>query len=277
MATDWHWWRSLREDLARSWPEPEQHSALAGHAWLLGIGFIAVFLGTMLWMHAGAEAGFTAINSAARWAPDGFWGLVTSAGDGLIVGVLGLFVARRYPHVLWIFFLGVLVAGVLTHVPKNIFDLPRPAAVLEPESFYLLGPALHTRGPPSGHALAIFMLAGVAIYFFRSVLLRLLALAVATLVALSRVVVGAHWPLDILLGAGFGLLGAWLVIRMAFWFPLGRHPGVHLAILGFFVAAAVVLLTFDPGYPLGRELSVVIAASTLFFVIRHYLWGTSTR
>ncbi|AHE97245.1 PA-phosphatase [Thioalkalivibrio paradoxus ARh 1] len=164
------------------------------------------------------------------------------------------------------------MAGILTHVPKELLDLPRPAALFEPGSFHLIGPALHSKGPPSGHSLAVFLVAGIAVYFVRSGFLRLVLLAGAALVALSRVAVGAHWPLDVVLGSGLGLVGAWLSIRIAEWLPWGRNPWVYLATLAFFVGAAgVLLLSFDPGYPLGRELSVFVAASTLIVVFRHHL------
>lgn len=260
----------LRHDLGRCWPEPSAMRRISADVWLLGLGFSALALAALLWGAAGAFAGFHSINAVSPIAPDGFWGLTTSAGDGLILGVLGLFIARRYPHVLWIMFIAVLVAGLLTHLPKALIDLPRPAGVLEAGSFYLLGPELRTKGPPSGHAVAVFTLAGIAVYVLRNTGLRLLVLAVAGLIAISRVVVGAHWPLDVLLGVGLGLIAAWIAIALGTRFPWGRNLWVHLGLLGFFVTAALVLVTFDPGYPLGRELSVLVAASALLVVVRQY-------
>ncbi len=261
---------ALRQDLVGRWPGPGLTARVSTDVWLLGLGISALALAVLLWGTAGAFAGFHAVNAVAPWAPDGFWGLTTSAGDGLILGVLGLFMARRYPHVLWILFIGILVAGLLTHLPKAWIDLPRPAGVLEAGSFYLLGPELRTKGPPSGHAVAVFTLAGIVVYVLRNTGLRLLVLAVAVLIAISRVVVGAHWPLDVLMGGGLGLIAAWIAIALGTRFPWGRNPWVHLGLLGFFVTAALMLMTFDPGYPLGRELSVLVAASALLVVVRQY-------
>ncbi|AGA35172.1 Phosphoesterase, PA-phosphatase related protein [Thioalkalivibrio nitratireducens DSM 14787] len=262
----------MRRELDRLWPEPGGMRSASGDRWLLGGGAVAIALAAVIWYLGGPFAGFLFLNGALEWLPDAFWGLLSSAGDGLVLGVLVLFVARRHPQILWVFFLGVIVAGILTHVPKGLLDLPRPAALLESGSFRLIGPELHSQGPPSGHALAVFLVAGVAMYFLRSGLLRLMVLAGAALVAISRVAVGAHWPLDVVLGSGLGLVGAWLSIRIAERFPWGRHPWVYLATLAFFVGAAgVLLVVFDPGYPLGRELSVFVAASTLVVVVRHHL------
>ena len=63
---------------------------------------------------------------------------------------------------------------------------------------------------PSGHAATSFAGAVILGYLFRRALPGLLALAV--LVAFSRVYVGVHYPLDILGGAVIGALVAFLVI-----------------------------------------------------------------
>jgi membrane-associated phospholipid phosphatase len=272
MGTSGGFLAGLHRDLLACWPEPGTMRSASGDRWLLGLGLGLLLVAMLFWLSAGAFAAFHAVNAAAAWAPEGFWGLTTSAGDGLVLGVIGLFLARRHPHVLWILFIGIVLAGVFTHVPKNFLDLPRPAGVLEAGSFYLIGPELRSKGPPSGHSIAIFALIGIGLYFLRSTGSRILLLALAALIAISRVVVGAHWPLDVLMGSGLGLLTAWIAIWLADRFPWGRNPWVHVGLLGFFIAAALALLNFDPGYPLGRELSVFIASSALFVVSRHYLF-----
>jgi membrane-associated phospholipid phosphatase len=261
----------MHRHLLACWPRNETLRSASGDRWLLGLGVGLLLVAMLFWMWAGAFAGFHTVNTAAAWAPKGFWGLTTSAGDGLVLGVIGLFFARRHPHILWILFIGIVVAGVFTHVPKNFLDLPRPAGVLAAGSFYLIGPELHSKGPPSGHSIAIFTWVGIGLYYLHATGPKLFLLALATLIAISRVVVGAHWPLDVLLGSGLGLLAAWIAIWLANRFPWGRNHWVHLALLGFFIIAALALLNFDPGYPLGRELSVLVALSALFVVMRHYL------
>lgn len=271
METSGGFLEGLHRHLLAYWPKNGTLRNASGDRWLLGLGSGLLLGAALFWMWAGAFGGFHGINAAAALAPEGFWGLITSAGDGLILGVIGLFLARRHPHILWILFIGIVVAGVFTHVPKNFLDLPRPAGVLETGSYYLIGPELRSKGPPSGHSIAIFALMGIGLYYLRSTGPRLFLLVLAALIAISRVVVGAHWPLDVLMGSGLGLLAAWLAIWLAHHFPWGQNPWVHLGLLGFFIAAALALLNFDPGYPLGRELSVLVASSALFVVWRHYL------
>lgn len=41
-----------------------------------------------------------------------------------------------------------------------------------------------------------------------------MALVAATFVAVSRCVVGAHWPVDVAMGAALGWLGAWCAVLL---------------------------------------------------------------
>ena len=64
---------------------------------------------------------------------------------------------------------------------------------------------------PSGHSVCAFACAwvlGVRFPRWRAPLL-----ALAALIALSRVVVGAHYPADVLAGSLLGLGGGWLLVR----------------------------------------------------------------
>lgn len=83
---------------------------------------------------------------------------------------------------------------------------PRPPGVRE-----LLGqPDCYSF--PSGHAVLVFVCAGVLLRSTLPAALRWGALLLAGLVSLSRVALGHHWPSDVLAGALLGLgvgLGAW--------------------------------------------------------------------
>lgn len=98
--------------------------------------------------------------------------------------------------------------------------------------------APHGNSFPSGHAANNFAVAAVCAVFFRR--WGWLLFIPATLVAYSRVYVGSHWPLDVvvscLIGAGIGLLTA--VILEAAWRRYGanwiprwheRHPSLLTA------------------------------------------------
>jgi undecaprenyl-diphosphatase len=61
---------------------------------------------------------------------------------------------------------------------------------------------------PSGHASAMFAIA-IAIYFYNKRLGSWL-LVMSAVTAVARVVIGVHWPSDIIAGALLGILVAWL-------------------------------------------------------------------
>ncbi len=106
-------------------------------------------------------------------------------------------------------------ASLVVHLLKQAFDRERPS-VADPE----LGSLVAIPGNPSfpsGHSTTAFAAAtAVAILSPR---LRPLALGLAAAVALSRVYLRVHFPLDVLagavLGAAVGALFAWLALRLA--------------------------------------------------------------
>ena len=103
--------------------------------------------------------------------------------------------------------LGVLIGNV---VLKNLIDRLRPFEVQE--GVHLLVKALYDGSFPSGHSLACFETATVLMIRNRKA--GTVALALATLVAFSRMYLFMHFPTDVLggvaIGVVFGILGWWL-------------------------------------------------------------------
>jgi undecaprenyl-diphosphatase len=113
-----------------------------------------------------------------------------------------------------------LVGLGIAHVITLVWDRPRPY-VAHPGNFHLLIPASHDPSFPSDHATAAFAIA-VSI-FLRHRRAGWIALLLATLLSISRVAVGVHYPGDVLGGAALGTLAALLL-----WTPAIRRP-VHFA------------------------------------------------
>jgi membrane-associated phospholipid phosphatase len=126
----------------------------------------------------------------------------------------------------WRLALGLLVAGVAAYelaadVVRRLFERGRPPALLTDVD--IRGAAAGGLGFVSGHVAVITALAVVAWpYLGRTG--RVIAIVAPVVVAVARMYVGAHFPLDVVGGAALGLLvgGA---VRLA----LG-HPATNCAI-----------------------------------------------
>lgn len=157
----------------------------------------------LLWLHGWASPALDRLMLA-----------LTRLGDPLVVlplvlGVLGWFLwSRRWPEALmW------LVSGagavVLNQGLKLLFARPRPELwpTLIQETSY---------GFPSGHALGSLVvygyLAAVLAHGFprQAGWIQGFAVALILLIGLSRMVLGVHFPTDIL--AGYALGGLWLAL-----------------------------------------------------------------
>jgi undecaprenyl-diphosphatase len=132
---------------------------------------------------------------------------------------------RRLPPTLVPVAAAVLLAEPLAILLKGMSDRARPP-IADPGLAALTSvPA--SASMPSGHALTAFAAAGVVAALHPR--LRVAALAAASLVALSRVYLGVHFPSDVVVGAAAGLLLAALALAASAWRPRRTAAGWRLA------------------------------------------------
>ena len=213
---------------------------------------------------------FLGFNRLSASTGDGFWANLTVLGDALIALTLFLPLVRRWPELVWA---GVL-AGVLTflfvHGFKHSLAVPRPASLLAREQFHVIGRVLLTLSFPSGHAATVAMLTGVIVLHLPDDRRRRwswLLLVLAGLVGLSRVVVGAHWPLDVLAGATGGWLAAVLGTVWAQRWAWGVTPTGRRWLTLLLVGCALsALLFYRTGYPQADLLQRILALLALLGV-----------
>ncbi|MDQ2991089.1 MAG: phosphatase PAP2 family protein [Pseudomonadota bacterium] len=153
---------------------------------------------------------FVLLNQFGHPLGDELWLNLTMLGDGAVALAMVLPAIRRSPRCFWAALVAAVVAALWVHALKQVVSMPRPLAVLPADVFFQSGPAFRAGSFPSGHAAASFAIAGIWIMALpgRNVA-RALLLALAALVCLSRLMVGVHWPVDILWGMLGGWLGAW--------------------------------------------------------------------
>ena len=104
--------------------------------------------------------------------------------------------------------LGLLISQVIT----EFWQRPRPF-VAHPHDTIPLVERSSEPSFPSDHAVAAFAIAFSVAFIGKR--MGAAFLAAATLIALSRVVAGLHYPSDVLGGAAIGLVSAFVVMRLA--------------------------------------------------------------
>jgi undecaprenyl-diphosphatase len=119
-------------------------------------------------------------------------------------------------------FLAIALPGLVVTIGKRLIGRVRPSD-LGPFAYEPLSWRASYASLPSGHATSVFAaLVAIGILWPRT---RPILWLYALVIALSRIIVSAHYPSDVLAGALCGVLGAVLVRD---WFAVRR--------LGFFVA-----------------------------------------
>ena len=194
-----------KPDPARGTARSAAAAGIPAWAWALWMLPLGLWLAVMAAM-PNAEL-FRAINHTTARAPDDLWVIFNFLGNGWSLFAIVSPVLVFAPRAMLSGICAGAIAGLLSRSLKMIFQLPRPAGVLDPASFHIIGKPLTAMAMPSGHTLTAFAIATA--FFFsikpgqRGAFAWLFALAVAA--GLARVAVGAHWPSDVLAGCAIGL------------------------------------------------------------------------
>ncbi|MCB0278433.1 MAG: phosphatase PAP2 family protein [Calditrichaeota bacterium] len=241
---------------------------------LSAVIILHVLLAMIIYLTNGYHGAFQTINNLSAFIPQVILQWITFMGDMVFPAIVVLFLSRKYPQLVWLIFLSSLIGLLLTHSVKPLIDASRPAAVLAENSFYLVGKAVHQNSFPSGHSLTIFVLCAILVYLIENKLLRITIYCYALLVAFSRVLVGAHWPIDVLIGSAFGLITVLLAVRIAQSWSWGLRPSGHFCIVSLLSVAVFKTFSYDGGYPLVQPLAALIALSSLMICIYNYIGPT---
>jgi membrane-associated phospholipid phosphatase len=221
----------------------QQTEIQARHYWVWGLPFFALILAALIYLSDSNLTLFLKINSLSKYTGNMFWAVLTFFSDGLVSFIILLPWIRRKPRLIWAVLLAAIMFTVIGQSIKRIVDVPRPPQVLPSDAFHLIGPDWGQHAFPSGHAAMIFMLVGAFVFTISKTWLRWLLVVFASLVALSRVVVGVHWPLDILAGAAIGWGGVWIGLFLSKYSRWG-WSGIGQKILGAILLIACVVLFF---------------------------------
>jgi 4-amino-4-deoxy-L-arabinose transferase-like glycosyltransferase/membrane-associated phospholipid phosphatase len=209
-------------------------------------------------------------------APDRLWAFLSLCGLGWTAVLLAAGASRREAWPLATMLWALVVGGAMLHGLKLLYATPRPAAVLPPEQLHIIGVRLTSGSMPSGHAGSALTI-GLLLAWGRAALPRpvVSVLVFAALVGLSRIAVGAHWPSDVLAGAGLGVLAGVLAVRLEALRPM-RHAlqrprgQLLVALLQIAAAPGLVLQGHDP---LAAPLAWVLGSVSALDGLRRVLIG----
>lgn len=181
---------------------------------------------------------FSQLNQFGQLFAPGLLAILTDIGDGATLGFLALAYLVYRPDMVARVVVASIMSLLLVPALKGYYDAPRPAAVLD--FLHIIGETRLSHSFPSGHAATAFLLAGLIVLATRQLSVQLTVIGVALMVAMSRVMVGAHWPVDVVMGAFVGLFCAFVACRFI---PLVTLSQTRvLQVFGFLYLVLVVCI-----------------------------------
>lgn len=115
--------------------------------------------------------------------------------------------------------LSIAIGGLISYIMKKSFSEPRPYEV-DPRIIQLSVGGGYSL--PSGHTTEAFASAMALVLLFPRWIVALPMFTWASLVALSRIYLGVHYPFDIFVGMFIGSSVAFLWYRLVFWKSFNR-------------------------------------------------------
>lgn len=195
---------------------------------------------------------FIFLNSKLSQFPKTVFNLTQLGDEIVMLSFLGIFIL--YAPKIWECLISAsLVSCIICTSLKEIFAVPRPAAVFDHHSFVIIGKALSGHNSlPSGHSITVFTVLSVLLFAFMpqrsnyKILWCIFIIAVGLILVLTRVGVGAHYPIDVIVGGiiGYisGLFGVFINEKYKIWTWINNRKYYPIIIL-FFLFCGVSLVS----------------------------------
>ena len=207
---------------------------------------------------------------------------LTQLGDVIIIlPFFTIFII--YAPKLWHTLLSsLLVSGIFSFLLKKLFAIPRPAAVFDNDSFLIIGNTLSgNTSLPSGHSIATFTILTSLFFAFipKKVRFKIIwffsILIIGLIIVLTRVGVGAHYPLDVLIGSIIGciaaLVGVFVNKKFNPWIWIGNNKYYPVFIFVMFIWAIALMNKIIATNLMIFYFSLVSLVTTLFIIINIYV------
>lgn len=128
--------------------------------------------------------------------------------------IVGYRLESSWETVFFRYLLATALAAALVWVLKTTFDLPRPWELYGPGIGQVPLPVNSEGSFPSGHAAFAAVLVGSLWPRFNGRTARAVLVLLLVCVGLSRVLIGAHFPADVVAGYIVGLASVWISDRL---------------------------------------------------------------
>jgi glycosyltransferase 2 family protein len=192
-----------KETLAGARPWSRHATELAAGVALLGLSLALLAEGTST-VPSWEGSLFRAINDMPGWLRDPLWPVMQLGNLWIAVAAsAGVYALTRRWRPTLATVTAVLLAWGLTKMVKRIVARGRPADLLT--GVHIRESGIHGNGYVSGHTATAFAFATVLTPLLPG-RWRYVPFSVAAVVGLARIYFGAHLPLDVLGGAGLGVL-----------------------------------------------------------------------
>ena len=224
---------------------------------------------------------FLYLNSQFSKFPDLQFNL-TQLGDVIIfLPLLTIFIvyAPKFWHAL---LSSLLVSSIFSFLLKKLFAVPRPAAVFDNDSFLIIGKVLSgNTSLPSGHSIATFTILTSVFFAFIPKEMRFKIiwffsiLIIGLIIVFTRVGVGAHYPLDVIIGSIIGctaaLVGVFINNKYNPWIWIGNKKYYPVFIFVMFIWAIALMNKIIATNLIIFYFSLASLVITLFIIINIYV------
>ncbi|MEN2399188.1 phosphatase PAP2 family protein [Flavobacterium sp. MC2016-06] len=175
-----------------------------------------------------------------------------------------------------------IFALIFSCILKKIFAVPRPAAVFNNNSFVIIGKTLHgCNSLPSGHSITVFATLTILLIAFMpkklnyKILWCSLVLIVGSMLVLTRVAIGAHYPLDVVAGSIVGyicaLLGIFINEKYKIWAWVNNKKYYPIFILTFLIFCVLLVIKILNENLIIFDLSLVCLIISIYKITTVYV------
>lgn len=178
---------------------------------------------------------------------------LTQLGDALIILSLMTIFIIYIPKIWEALLSASLLSLLFSRSLKEFFDIPRPATIYDNDTFSIIGKtAVGFSSFPSGHSITIFTTLTILLFAFmpKSLIKRILwiffIIGLGLILAFTRVGVGAHHPLDVVMGSAIGyiagVLGIIIAQKYTIWSWITNKKYYPFFILLFLICVIILII-----------------------------------